>query len=106
MTPSIRITFVLRRHGHLAFEFISKSAAAMHALLADDKITRPWKYDDQGREVPNFYLEGALGFNIESFPQVVLIIPATKLCDIRFEARRARTEKSLSKSDLRVFTER
>jgi hypothetical protein len=86
--------------GHSAFECVTESAAAMHALLADDKTTRPWTYDDQGREVPNFFLEGALGFNIESFPQVVLIIPTSKLCDIRFEARRARTEKSLSKSDL------
>jgi hypothetical protein len=43
------------------------------------KTTQPWKYDEQGQEAPNFYLESALGFNI---------------------ARRAWSEKSLSKTDL------
>jgi hypothetical protein len=86
--------------GHAAFDCVTESAAVMHALLADDKTTRPWKYNEQGKEVPNFYLDCALGFNIESFPRVVLIIPISKLKDIRFEAHRARSEKSLSKTDL------
>ncbi len=83
-----------------AFTCVTDSAVSMGAVLADDKTTRPWKLDAEGHEFPNYYLEGALGFNIESFPQVVLIIPETKLADIRFEARRARTEKSIFRQDL------
>ncbi len=99
------VSFALHRDSLLsaaqtAFMCVTESASSMGAILADDKTTRPWKCDVEGHEFPNFYLEGALGFNIESFPQVVLIIPETKLTDIRFEARRARTEKSISKQDL------
>jgi hypothetical protein len=85
---------------HEAFSCVEQSAVSMSASLAGDKTICPWVVDDRGRESPNYRLEGALGFDIESFPLVVLIIPQAKLDDIRFEARRARTEVSLSKKDL------
>jgi hypothetical protein len=81
------------------FRCIENSAASMNAVLAEDKTTRPWVVNPDGSVSPNYFLAGALGFDIESFPQVVLIIPDTKLNDIRFEAQRARTAPSLSKKD-------
>jgi hypothetical protein len=92
--------FDLMKAARKAFNCVEQSAASMNAILADDKTTRPWIVNDLGAHIPNHFLSGALGFNIESFPKIVLIIPETKLSDIRFEARRARTEKSLSKKDL------
>jgi hypothetical protein len=83
-----------------AFICVEQSASSMNATLANDKTTRPWIINDYGAHIPNHFLSGALGFDIESFPKIVLIIPETKLNDIRFEARRARTEQSLSKKDL------
>lgn len=99
------VSFAHHRNGllsasHEAFLSVTDSASAIGALLADDKTIRPWTCDSQGLDLPNYYLEGALGFNVESFPLVVLIIPESKLADIRFEARRARTERSISKQDL------
>jgi hypothetical protein len=85
---------------HLAFSCVEQSAASMNATLAEDKTTRPWVVNNQGVKTPNYCLVGALGFDIESYPLIVLIIPESKLGDIRFEARRARTAKSLSKKDL------
>jgi hypothetical protein len=90
----------LLQAAHQAFSCVEQSAASMCAVLAEDKTTRPWLMDEFGLEHPNYHLSGALGFDIESFPVVALIIPETKLKDIRFEARRARTEQSLSKKDL------
>jgi hypothetical protein len=92
--------FDLMKAARKAFNCVEQSAASMNAILADDKTTRPWIVNDLGAHIPNHFLSGALGFDIESFPKIVLIIPETKLSDIRFEARRARTEKSLSKKDL------
>jgi hypothetical protein len=84
----------------LAFSHVEYSAASMKAALAEDKTIRPWVTSDHGKETPNFTLTGALGFDIETYPSVCLIIPESKLVDIRFEANRARTSKSLSKKDL------
>jgi hypothetical protein len=92
--------FNLVEAAHRAFTCLEQSAASMNAVLADDKTTRPWIVDEHGTEKPYYFLSGALGFDIESSPLVVLIIPEAKLNDIRFEARRARTERSLSKKDL------
>jgi hypothetical protein len=92
--------FNLLEAAHRTFTCVEQSAASMKAVLADDKTTRPWIVDEHGLEKPNHFLAGALGFDIESVPLVVLIIPEAKLNDIRFEAWRARIERSLSKKDL------
>jgi hypothetical protein len=85
---------------HQAFACVEQSAASMNAVLAEDKTIRPWVCSHGNERTPNHRLTGALGFDIETHPFVVLIIPEEKLTDIRFEARRARTENSISKKDL------
>jgi hypothetical protein len=88
---------------HQAFACVEQSAASMNAVLAEDKTIRPWVCDRSNVRTPNHRLTGALGFDIETHPLVVLIIPEEKLTDIRFEARRARMENSISKKDLESF---
>jgi hypothetical protein len=83
-----------------AFIVVETAAADLRAALAPEKTTLPWIAEADGTLEPNYVLRDALGFDIESHPAVVLIIPAVKLADICFEADRARRASSIAVKDL------
>ncbi len=83
-----------------AFIVVETAAADMRAALAPEKTTLPWIAEADGTVEPNYVLRDALGFDIESHPAVVLIIPAVKHADICFEADRARRASSIAVKDL------